>query len=174
MRLTFDDGPSEHTLPILDLLDARGMQGTFFVVGEAVEEYPEIVLEAHRRGHLIGNHSFSHPPLTSLDLDGVRSELERCTAAIVATGAPAPTLFRPPYGATSPEIWELAAALGMAQVLWHIDPRDYEQPPAEEIVRRAREAAEPWKILLLHDGRGDRSSTVEAVRLLLSDDRADS
>lgn len=172
MIFTFDDGPSEHTEELLPILHAAGVTATFFMVGECVERRPDLAMCAFRAGHRIGNHSHTHPPLTSLDHEGVRAELRRCEASLSAAGVPSPTVCRPPYGATDERVRKIIELEGMEQVLWHVDPEDWSPGvSAAEIVERIEAqlgSAPPDPIVLLHDGRGDRSQTVEAVRRLLA------
>lgn len=171
MRLTFDDGPSENTQQLLPVLAQAGMTATFFMVGESVEERPDLVREVLQAGHAIGNHSYSHPRLTDLDDEGVRGELRRCTAALERAGAPRPELCRPPYGRTDDRVRRIIAAEGMEQVLWDVDVRDWEaKVTPEQIEQRISEQlakAPSDPIVLLHDGRGDRTPTVAAVRSML-------
>lgn len=172
MIFTFDDGPSEHTEELLPILHAAGVTATFFMVGECVERRPDLAMRAFRAGHRIGNHSHTHPPLTSLDHEGVRDELRRCEAALKRAGVPSPTVCRPPYGATDERVRKLIELEGMEQLLWDVDPEDWRDGvSATEIgarIERQIQDAPPDPVVLLHDGRGDRSETVEAVRRLLS------
>lgn len=167
VELTFDDGPSEHTLPILELLEAAGVKATFFMVGQEVEKHPDVARRVLEAGHRVGNHSHSHPRLAELPDGAVRKELRRCADALAAAGIPKPRVCRPPYGSTDERVERLIRAEGMEQVLWDVDPEDWEATDAEQILARVREQAGRGPVLLLHDGRGDRSATVAAVRLLL-------
>ena len=168
MRLTFDDGPSLHTLDVLEILEAAEVRGTFFLVGKNVEAHPEIARAIAAAGHAIGNHSQTHGRLSQLPDDEIREELERCNAALEAAGLPHPTLFRPPYGATDDRVVAIAADLGMEQVLWDVDPEDWREAATPEgVARHVGENAGDDSRVLVHDGRGDRSTTVAALRLLL-------
>ncbi|MDQ3728590.1 MAG: polysaccharide deacetylase family protein [Actinomycetota bacterium] len=175
MRLTFDDGPSVHTEELLPILRVAGVKATFFMVGENVERHPELAHRVYQDGHRIGNHSHTHPPLTSLEHEAIRDELRRCNEALGRAGVPSPTVCRPPYGDTADEVRRVIEMEGMKQVLWDVDPRDWEgdvstEAILERIAKQLPEApANP--VVLLHDGRGVRSATVEAVRLLLDEKR---
>src|SRR6266446_10651372 len=99
IAMTFDDGPSATLTPkLLDLLAARHIKATFFVIGENVAEHPEIVARAVREGHEIGNHSWSHPYFARMSDDAIRSQLKRTDEAIVNATGVRPKLLRPPYG----------------------------------------------------------------------------
>lgn len=173
MRLTFDDGPSEYTEQLLPVLADAGVRATFFMVGHQVDRRPELAAAVHGSGHRIGNHSYSHPRLTELAADAeVICELRKCNEALERAGVPAPTTCRPPYGATDARVEQLIQSEGMEQVLWDVAARDWDVgvTPAEIVerikARQARAPADP--VVLLHDGRGDRSATVEAVKRLLA------
>ena len=99
IAMTFDDGPSAVLTPkLLDVLAARHIKATFFVLGENIAEHPEIVARAAREGHEIGNHSWSHPNFAKMSLESIRSQLQRTDDAIKNATGNRPTLFRPPYG----------------------------------------------------------------------------
>src|SRR6059058_6205242 len=99
IAMTFDDGPSATLTPkLLDLLAARHIKATFFVIGENVAEHPEIVERTAREGHEIGNHSWSHPNLAKMSDDAVRSQIKRTEEAIIGAIGSRPVLLRPPYG----------------------------------------------------------------------------
>ncbi len=163
VALTFDDGPHPQWTPqILDVLDFVGVPATFFVVGDEVERYPELVAEMQRRGHSVQNHSATHPDLTTLSDAAVRQELRSTTDAIVAAGADAPVCLRPPYGSYDQRITSLAEAEGLEMLLWDVDTRDWAQPGVPAIVDAATRAGDQ-DIILLHDGSGDRSQTLAAL-----------
>jgi peptidoglycan/xylan/chitin deacetylase (PgdA/CDA1 family) len=163
VALTFDDGPHPTWTPrVLDVLDQLQVKATFFVVGENAQRYPDLVAEIQRRGHSVQNHSYTHADLVTLSNDAVTQEIRRTTDAITATGAPGPHCLRPPYGSYDQRIDLLAAAENLELLLWDVDPRDWARPGVPTIVDRATQA-ESGDIILLHDGGGDRSQTVEAL-----------
>ncbi len=176
MRFTFDDGPARYTEELLPILASAGVKATFFMVGEGVERRPELARRVWEAGHGIGNHSHTHAALPSLSQDGVRDELRRCEAALNLAGVPSPAVCRPPYGETDDQVRQIIEAEGMEQVLWDVDPRDWEAGvSAGDVLKRIAAqlpGAPPDPVLLLHDGRGDRSATVEAVRRMLAPARA--
>jgi peptidoglycan-N-acetylglucosamine deacetylase len=173
IELTFDDGPSRHTPPLLRVLERHRCSASFFMRGCEVERHPEIAQAVHRAGHEIGNHSYSHPNLTDLDEEAIRRELTRCNEAIVRVGLPEPRIFRPPYAEHDARVRRVAESLGLSLQLWDVDPRDWERPPSHEIVRRVCDAWRPGAVILLHDGGGERGSTISAVETLLAMSKKD-
>ncbi|HEV2711887.1 MAG TPA: polysaccharide deacetylase family protein [Gaiellaceae bacterium] len=162
--LTFDDGPSEWTEPILDLLATHRARATFFVVGSAVAGRERTLGRARAEGHELGSHTFSHGHPTALGDDELRSEIRRGAAAV----GPGARLVRPPYGEDAERFDRLADELGLGPtVLWSIDPRDWETTDADVIVARVLAEAAPGAIVDLHDGRRPQRATVAAVEQLL-------
>ena len=178
MALTFDDGPNDpHTLHLLEVLAEHRAKATFFLIGRYVRQRPEIAREIKAAGHLIGNHTFTHPNLIFVSARRLRQELEDCRKALEdAIGAPAP-LFRPPFGGRRPNVLRVARAMGLTTVMWSVVGSDWSAPSAEAIVEKVSRQVESRKraqgeIILLHDGGhkafgADRSRTVEATRALL-------
>jgi peptidoglycan/xylan/chitin deacetylase (PgdA/CDA1 family) len=156
VRLTFDDGPNRKATPvILDTLAGRGVTATFFVVGSMAAANPGIVRRASTAGHRIGNHSWSHPNLTTLSRAEVRSQLARTNETIQQATGTSPTEWRPPYGARNALVEAAARDVGLtSMVLWTVDPRDWADPPATTVRDRVLQAVRPNSIVLLHDGTG--------------------
>lgn len=169
VALTFDDGPHPTWTPqVLDILDFAGIKATFFVIGENVARYPNLTAEIQRRGHSVQNHSYTHSDLVTLSNDQVDGELTRTNAEIQETGVSRPGCLRPPYGSYDQRIDLLAANRGLELVLWDVDPRDWARPGVPTIVDRATQAGS-GDIILLHDGGGDRSQTVEALPEIITE-----
>jgi peptidoglycan/xylan/chitin deacetylase (PgdA/CDA1 family) len=163
VALTFDDGPHPTWTPqVLNLLDLFQIKATFFVVGENVARYPGLTAEILRRGHSVQNHSYTHPDLVTLSNDQVDLELRRNHIVLRNAGVPKPNCLRPPYGSYDQRIDLLAEARGLELVLWDVDTRDWSRPGVPAIVDRATQAGS-GDIVLMHDGGGDRSQTVEAL-----------
>lgn len=163
VALTFDDGPYPETTPAL--LAALGdVPATFFLWGEHAAAHPSLVRAIAAAGHVIGNHTWTHPRLTGLDA-GARDQEVRRTQDLLAelTGA-RPALFRPPYGDTGPTVAETIAGHGLTEVLWSVDTRDWAGASADEVVAAASRA-EPGGVVLMHEGR---PATVEAVPRILA------
>ncbi|HYO19704.1 MAG TPA: polysaccharide deacetylase family protein, partial [Dermatophilaceae bacterium] len=119
VQLTFDDGPSPDFTPlILGTLRAWGARASFFVLGSKVQQYPDLVRQMIGEGHQVGNHSWSHPHLTTLTRQQVRDELARTSAAIEDATGDAPMTWRPPYEDWNDEVDAEAKRLGMSVVLW--------------------------------------------------------
>jgi peptidoglycan/xylan/chitin deacetylase (PgdA/CDA1 family) len=162
IAMTFDDGPHGTLTPkLLDLLAARHIKVTFFVLGECVEQHPEVLQRAAREGHEIGNHSWSHPQLNKMSDDAVRSQLRRTDDAIKAITGQRPTLFRPPYGAlTARQKRWIHDEFGYQIVMWDVDPLDWKDPGPTTVGNRILKETRSGSIVLSHDiHRG----TIEAM-----------
>jgi peptidoglycan-N-acetylglucosamine deacetylase len=174
--LTFDDGPDpEWTPQILKTLRDLGAPATFFVVGDQVMQYPDIVERVAKDGHLLGNHTFNHPHMDLLTPAEQVVELNATARLLDAITKVRSPLFRAPYTAnvdpSRPEdLGPLRVALnnGYVFVGANIDPLDWAQPGPEEISRRMVEQAEGGgRVILLHDGGGDRAQTIAALRIVI-------
>ena len=137
LAITFDDGPNPAITPkLLNLLDRYQAKATFFVIGRFVRECPELVKETAARGHVVGNHTETHPNLFWRNPSQVTVELRLCHTAIASVlGAP-PKWFRPPYGFRNPWVVPAAAALGCQTVMWTLIPGDWREKPAEWLIER--------------------------------------
>ncbi len=165
VALTFDDGPwPENTPKVLDVLAKARVKATFFLVGNQVRKYPELVGQELRAGMALGSHSYSHPqPFGALSGDAIRREIDQGVATLADLGVKT-TLFRPPGGAIPPAVVSAARAKGLHTVVWTVDPDDWKRgATADQITQRVLAEAKPGAIVLLHDGGGDRSATIEAL-----------
>ncbi|MFJ9609479.1 polysaccharide deacetylase family protein [Kitasatospora sp. NPDC101176] len=168
VALTIDDGPDPRYTPtVLSLLQQHGIRATFFLIGENAVQYPELVREIADRGHHIANHTWTHPDLRSLSEGKVRDELERTSDLLHRTTGRLPTWFRAPGGDWSTESLKVAADLGMRNMAWSVDPRDWARPGTSAITDRILKDVRPGAIVLNHDGGGDRSQTVAALKAYL-------
>lgn len=160
IALTFDDGPADYTWTLLDELAGKGVHATFFVLGSMAEKHPEVLTRMAAEGHVVGNHSWSHPRLTSLSVEGAGWQID-ATAAVVqqATGV-APTLVRPPYGLSNDTVLAVLAERGDASILWSVDTEDWRNRDVGITTQRALAGAAPGAIILMHD---IHPSTVQAV-----------
>ena len=168
VALTFDDGPSPYTAAILDILAEYDVPATFFVLGAAVDgqRYGSLVERMHHEGHSVQNHSYRHPFLTRLSSSDIQNEFRRGNDAIERRIGVRPTCYRPPYGATSPRV--RANALGMTEIMWDVDTRDFMRPGAGVIISRALSGADGRsRNVLMHDGGGPRAQTVAALRPII-------
>ena len=171
VSLTFDDGPDPRWTPrILDILKARGLKATFFLVGTQAEKYPGLVRRILEEGHNLGNHTYTHANLGLISRPQIELELNATQRLIESITGYSTTLFRPPYNADSQpsniaELVPLSIAqdLNYLLVLENIDPEDWAKPGVDQIVDRVRKDRHLGNIVLLHDAGGDRSQTVEAL-----------
>lgn len=158
VALTFDDGPNpDYTLTLLEGLKKRGVKATFFVLGEEVEAFPDILEEIHEDGHLIGVHSYKHVNFGQIGTEAALDQIETTRDAIYTVTGEYPGFIRPPYGC-----WEksLDAKVPMIEVLWDVDPRDWATKDADTVVNRILNNVEPGSIILLHDAS---ASSVQAA-----------
>jgi peptidoglycan/xylan/chitin deacetylase (PgdA/CDA1 family) len=162
IAMTFDDGPSATLTPkLLDLLAARHIKATFFVIGENVAEHPEILARATREGHEIGNHSWSHPNFAKMSDERVRQQLWRTDTAIQSASGRRPILMRPPYGSiTTREKRWIHNELGYDIILWDVDPYDWKRPGSAVVRNRILKETHPGSIVLSHD---IHPGTIEAM-----------
>lgn len=153
IALTFDDGPSPYTAQVLDILDRYQVKATFFVIGRNVERHPDLARRIVAEGHVIGNHTYSHPLWVAIETPGqVARELDAAASAIREATGVSPTLFRPPHGWRSPWMIRMARHKGYQVVTWSISPDDWRRLPPEVITARILRHARPGAIILLHDG----------------------
>ncbi|MFF4604864.1 polysaccharide deacetylase family protein [Streptomyces sp. NPDC001339] len=166
--LTFDDGPHPRYTPqILRILRRHRVRATFFVIGENAVGFPGLLRAIAEDGHAVANHTWSHPQLTGLPPDDVRSELGRTSALIDDVLGAAPNLARAPYGAWDDLSLSICNELGMSPVGWATDSLDWTLPGAENIADAVLAGIRPGGIVLAHDGGGPRRQTVEALRWYL-------
>lgn len=153
IAITFDDGPHpEYTPKLLDELKKRGLKATFFLVGQCVAEYPDIVKRMVAEGHEVANHSWSHPALTKLGAEGVRKQMENTNDAIRKACGVTPVVMRPPYGATSAILNKrFAEDYGMKVILWSVDPLDWKYRNANKVYTSIVQNTKPGGIILAHD-----------------------
>ncbi|GAA4640510.1 polysaccharide deacetylase family protein [Actinoallomurus vinaceus] len=164
IALTFDDGPEPpFTGAILDILGDRGIHATFFSAGLNARAHPDLLARIAAEGHQVGNHSWSHPFIADLTPPDLAAQVEATGATIAEVCGDAPDLFRPPYGARTPDSLIWLAEAGMTTVLWSIDSGDWARPGPEAIEHTVLAGAANGSIVLMHDGGGDRSQTVAAL-----------
>jgi len=170
--LTFDDGPDpKWTKPILKALEDLKAPAVFFVVGDQVMQNPNLVRDIDEAGHLVANHTFSHPHLDKITPAETRVELNSTARLLEGLTGKRSPVFRAPYTAnTDPsrpeDLNPLRVALqnGYLFVGANVDPLDWAKPSADVITRRMVDQVEKGgRIVLLHDGGGDRSQTVKAL-----------
>jgi peptidoglycan-N-acetylglucosamine deacetylase len=167
VALTFDDGPwPGDTEAVLRVLRRERVHATFFMVGSLVADRPQVVRAVVEAGHVVADHSFTHPTepaFADLAPGRVEAEIAQAAEALREAGA-RPTLFRPPGGSTDDEVALEAWRQHQRVVLWSVDPHDWDaartpKQIARDVLRRVR----PGSIVLLHDGGGDGDDTVAAL-----------
>src|SRR5258708_10130379 len=168
IALTYDDGPNDpHTLKLLDVLAKHGVQATFFMIGRYVQKQPEIARAVAQAGHVIGNHTFSHPLLIFESAARTRTQLVDCQQALdSAIGEPS-TLFLPPFGGRRPATLRVARALGLETVMWNVTGYDWNAPPAPVIERKIARQIRGGDIILLHAG-GHRAMGADPAQTLIA------
>ncbi len=143
---------AEHTEKILDILKENNIKTTFFLTGFWIEKYPDMVKKIVAEGHELGNHTWTHPHLNTLDKQAITHELERVHAALTDLwGGKEPTLFRPPFGEYSNKVIEAADGLGYLTIQWSVDSLDWKDLSAEAIAKRVNDGVHPGAIVLFHN-----------------------
>lgn len=173
IALTYDDGPNDpHTLRLMEVLEKDGVRATFFVIGRYVRRRPDIVRDLLKAGHVVGNHTFTHPQLTMCGALETRIQLEECQRAVEDATGQSPRLFRPPFGGRRPHTLRIARSLGLEPVMWNVTSWDWKTPPAAKIVNTCSRHMHGGDVILMHDGShaefgADRWQTVVATHLLI-------
>ena len=162
IALTFDDGPNGSWTPVLlDGLKERGVKGTFFLIGQYVEKYPEVVKRLHEEGHLIGNHTYHHVEITKLSEEEAGREILDTNEAIYKITGEEVEYMRPPFGEWKKD---LELEMPVLPVMWTVDPLDWTTENTDEVVNRVVTKAEENDIILLHDCY--KSSVEAALRIV--------
>jgi peptidoglycan/xylan/chitin deacetylase (PgdA/CDA1 family) len=180
VALTFDDGPNDAiTEALLDLLARHNTRATFFMIGRFVRQRPALARRVHAAGHLIGNHTETHPWLTTQSRARIQTELRACNQALEdAIGAPV-RYFRPPHGARRPFVLRAVHDLGLTTVQWNIMAQDWRPIGSAQILRNVERGLQRCRCrgvganILLHDGGhtaigADRTDTLRATEHLLT------
>ena len=174
LALTYDDGPNDpHTLRLLELLARHNVRVTFFLIGRYVQQCPEIAREIAKAGHVIGNHTFTHPLLTLNSNAEIRRQLLDGQSALHDAIGEHSNLFRPPFGGRRPAVLRIARELGLEPVMWNVTGYDWNAPPAAVIERKVARQIRGGDVILLHDGGhkqmgADRSQTVLASEHMIA------
>jgi peptidoglycan/xylan/chitin deacetylase (PgdA/CDA1 family) len=152
IALTFDDGPSEFTLEVLELLKKYNAKAAFFCIGKNIEKHPEIVKQIIAQGHLVGNHSYSHSKFFDFYNAGqIQEEIEKTDALLEKLTSKKINFFRPPYGVTTPSIRRALKLTGHKTIGWNIRSLDGGTKNQELILNRITKRVSPGGIVLLHD-----------------------
>ena len=174
LALTFDDGPNDpHTLRLLEVLAKHEVKATFFMIGRFVRERPQIARAVAQAGHVIGNHTDTHPNLFFASGSQLAQELDDCEKALTDTVGEHSKLFRPPFGLRRPGTLRAAAGRGLTTVMWNVTGYDWKLTTAEAIEKRVAPQMRGGDVILLHDGGHrrmgtDRAPTVAATERLIA------
>jgi peptidoglycan-N-acetylglucosamine deacetylase len=168
VALTIDDGPSPvYTPQILTILRRYGVTASFSMIGQNAAAFPGVAREVAAAGHMIVNHTWNHYNLGSMPAAAVQDEISRATDAIHAATGQRPGMFRAPYGVWPPAVFSCCAHAGLTPLAWSVDPRDWSRPGVPAIVRNIESDTRTGSIILEHDGGGNRSQTVAALKIWL-------
>ncbi len=167
IALTFDDGPTDHTPEVLELLSSRNVPATFYLNGAEAHRHREHVTAIANAGHEIGNHSYSHRRMVLLSEKTVSDEIERTDEAILQAGYDGPLTFRPPYGK---KLWTLPRYLAerdRVTAMWDVAPDSAGNPDRDAIVEQTVRSVRPGSIALLHVLVDSRSESRAALPLII-------
>ena len=164
IALSFDDGPSEYTQQVLDILAEYDCRATFFMVGTNMNNMPEMVKTVYESGNEVGLHTWRHNDLTQMNADAIVRNLQLCQNIVLEQTGTTARWLRPPYGKVGPGTYGACNALGMYIATWTIDSRDWETQNAAKIEKEVMGQLHNGAIILFHD---THSATVEALRNIL-------
>jgi peptidoglycan/xylan/chitin deacetylase (PgdA/CDA1 family) len=161
VAIAFDDGPARLTPAFVRMLERARVPATFFLIGRQVTAgYHELLVRELADGDALGDHTFNHANLVRSSRG--RAELAATIARIQAVSGYTPCIVRPPYGAYDRRVLRQARALGLATIMWNVDPRDWSRPGKGAIAGRSLRQVRPGSIILSHDGGGPRGQTLAA------------
>ncbi|MCQ6561643.1 polysaccharide deacetylase family protein [Paenibacillus mendelii] len=171
VALTFDDGPDQkYTVAILDILKEYKVKASFFLVGTQVKKYPEMVARIAKEGHSIGNHTYRHPDLASLDEHRIIQEVMWTDTLIQRATGFVPNLVRAPYGSVSAEVKSIMKDNNRELVGWTVDTRDWNGVSVAKMRQNINNNTKPGGIVLMHSfGSSHLKNTVELLPLIISD-----
>lgn len=149
IALTFDDGPNPYTTPqIVAILEKEQVRASFFMVGSRVRGNEALLQRMYQDGDEIGNHSWTHPDFTTLKPAQIKQQITQTQMAIAAAGVPAPTLFRPPYGAVDQKVVD---NVPLTMMLWNEDPQDWQADSPDQVEQAVIASARPGGVVDMHD-----------------------
>ena len=173
VALTFDDGPwPGQTAAVLDILKAENVKATFFELSAAANHHPDLARRVLAEGHLIGNHSVNHKNLAKSPPDVVNFEIVNAADTIQSITGYRPVWFRPPGGNYNATVLQIMSNAGEKLAMWAQDTNDWKKPAPQEIVGRALAGQQQVKVVLMHDGGGDRSRTIAALPQIIAEYKA--
>lgn len=169
LALTYDDGPTRLWTPrLLEVLARHGVHATFFMMGNHVALSPDVARDVAAAGHVIGNHSYTHPNLIFSSRTQILAQLEACRRVLQDTIGQHSDLFRPPFGGRRPDVLSLARRQGYVPVMWSVTAYDWNADPPSKIEGRIVHHVRGGDVILMHDGshaslEADRSATIAAT-----------
>ncbi|MDR0958471.1 MAG: polysaccharide deacetylase family protein, partial [Clostridiales bacterium] len=171
IALTFDDGPNPLTTPaLLEGLAKYNAKATFFVLGHRLDSLGDIVRQAAEAGHEIGNHTFNHLELTSINKAEIAEQIDKTSDILFDLTGQEVTLLRPPYGLRNETLIDLCNDRNLTIVLWNVDTRDWDHQNAQKVTEHIVSHAQDGAIMLMHDiYESTIEGTIEAVRQLSED-----
>jgi peptidoglycan/xylan/chitin deacetylase (PgdA/CDA1 family) len=170
IALTYDDGPNDpHTLKLLDVLAKHDVRATFFMIGRYVQQCPDIARAVAHAGHVIGNHTFTHPLLTFASEAATREQLLDCRSTLHDAIGEHSNLFRPPFGGRRPATLRIARELGLETVMWNVTGYDWNAPAAAVIEKKVVRQIRGGDVILLHDG-GHKAMGADRVPTVMATD----
>jgi peptidoglycan/xylan/chitin deacetylase (PgdA/CDA1 family) len=174
LALTYDDGPSEAWTPrLLEVLARHDVRATFFMLGRYAAQSPEIARAVAAAGHVIGNHTYTHPNLIFCSSGQVQAQLDECDRVLTDVVGEHSKLFRPPFGGRRPDVLRTVRARGFVPVMWSVTAHDWNPVPPEKIEEKVARQIRGGDVILMHDGghlspTADRSATVTATDHIIS------
>ncbi|MDZ7959374.1 MAG: polysaccharide deacetylase family protein [Aulosira sp. DedQUE10] len=171
IALTFDDGPwPESTAKVLDILKKNDIKATFFVVGQNVKNFPDLLKRVVAEGHTVANHTWHHW-YHFMNPQTAAYEIDHTTDIIFQTTGVKTNMFRPPGGMMHNGVAAYAKNSKYALIMWSSDSMDYSRPSVPRLINNVFREAKPGGIVLMHDGGGNRSQTVEALPTIIANFR---
>jgi peptidoglycan-N-acetylglucosamine deacetylase len=174
LALTYDDGPNDpHTMRLLEVLAGHNVYATFFLIGRYVQQRPDLAREIAKAGHVVGNHTFTHPLLTFKPSAEIGQQFSHCRSALEDAIGAHSNLLRPPFGGRRPAVLKIARELGLEPIMWNVTGYDWDAPPSTVIEKKVSRQIRGGDVILLHDGGhrqmgADRAQTVQATDHLIT------
>lgn len=168
VALSFDDGPSESTLKILDILDKFEVKAAFFCIGHQIEKNPDIFREIIKRGHIVGNHTYSHTrKMGFISSETIYNEIKQCDKVAEEVGGIKMKLFRPPFGIINPKTKKALQRSGHLVIGWNIRPYDAITKSNDIIINRITRKVQSGDLILLHDNMPKTATILEQLLVIL-------